>query len=141
MGLEDSLREYAEPPPYPERPPDPIPGSLENGKWFFVYREKKYHISESTYIWGTGSGLSVMDSSHRKESVKDFSALGTRVVRVPNVSPRCEVYQTKKSNIFFLIRSGCFVGECSKEEVLLWLETHGAPMETYERAGIKLESA
>ena len=124
------------------KPSNPIPGNRENGGWIYIYGTKKYDTSESesAYIWGIGSGLSVRDSSHRKEkmSVKDSSVL---YIRVSNVSPREEMYRVKESNIFFLIRIGCFVGEYSREEVLLWLETHGAPMEAYERAGIELRVA
>ena len=81
-----------------------------------------------------------MDSSHRRDkgSIKDFP---TSVIRAPKYSPRCEVYQTKDSKIFFLIRIGCFVGEYSKEEVKEWLNAHGAPRDAYERAGIELRAA
>ena len=122
------------------RPQDPVPGRLENGNWVFICGEKKYDISKSAYIWGTGSGLSVMDSSHReeKESIKDFPV---PVTRVPDLLPRYEVYQTKESKTFFLIRIGCFVGEYSKEEVREWLNAHGAPRKAYERAGIELRAA
>ena len=52
MELGDSLREYAEPPPYPERPPDPIPGSLENGKWVFCIIERKSTMLVKVLISG-----------------------------------------------------------------------------------------
>ena len=140
MESGESSPKHVELLPYPKRPRNPIPGNLENGDWVFVYGEKKYSIGESTYIWGTGSGLSVMNSSHRKEkeSIKDFPS---RVTRVPDLTPRCEFYQTKDSKIFFLIRTGCFVGEYSKEEVREWLNAHGASSEAYERAEIELRVA
>ena len=44
------------------------------GAGFLYMERKKYSIGESAYIWGTGSGPSVMNSGHRKEkeSIKDF---------------------------------------------------------------------
>ena len=122
------------------RPQRPIPGSRENGKWVFICGEKEYDISKSTYIWGTGSGPTVMHSSHieEMESIKASSVLFTRVA---DSSPRCEVYQMKESNIFILIRMECFVGEYSKEDVRGWLNTQGAPREAYQKAGIELQAA
>lgn len=137
MESRKSSPKHVESSPYPEKPREPILGSLENGTWVFIYGERKYDISKSNYIWGTGNGLSVMHSSH----IKEEESINRGTPRVATISPRCEVYQTKDSKIFFMIRIGYFVGKYSKEEVREWLNAHGAPSEAYERAGIELRAA
>ena len=141
MESGESSSKHVEPSPNPERPRNPIPGNLENGNWVFVYGEKRYDISESTYIWGIGNGLTVRNREEIDFNQKNLENFVAGAIRSPNLSPRCEMYQTKDSKIFFLIRSGCFVGEYSKEEVKKWLNACGAPSETYERARIELRAA
>ena len=105
----------------------------------FLYMERKSTVSVKAPIsGGRGSGLSVMNSSHRKEKER-IKGFPSRVTRVSDPTPRCEFYQTKDSKIFFLIRTGCFVGEYSKEKVREWLNAHGAPSEAYERAELNYE--
>ena len=141
MESGESSPKHVEPSLYPEKPREPILGSLENGVWVFIYGKKKYDISKSTYIWGMGNGLSVMNSNQRKKIENVSPLVSDRTTRAAVISHRCELYQAKGSKVFFLIRIGCFIGEYSKEEVREWLNVHGAPSEAYERAGIELRAA
>ena len=50
------------------------------------------------------------------------------------------LYQTNKNKKFFVVDQNHFVGEYSNIEVQILLDANRAPKETYERAGIKLES-
>ena len=102
-------------------PQSSIPGSMENGRMVFRWRGKEYDLEKSTLVCGHHGGRIAGEA----------------------------IYRTNENSVFFMVYS-CpfrihgnthFVGEYSKEEVREWLDTHGAPGEAYERAGIELQVA
>ena len=113
----------------------------EKGNWTWIDQGKKYDISKSIYIWGTGSGLTVRSRKKIDFNQKNLENFVAGAIRTTDLSPRCEMYQTKDSKIFFLICRGCFVSEYSREEVKEWLNAHSAPSEVYKKAEIGLRDA